>query len=490
MSWTLLYGALAVALLSLGIRTLLSRKQPPLPPGPRGLPFLGSLLAIRSFLVKNEQHHLYRKWGHQYGELMRVKFGPSDAYYLNSPHAVKDVLDKNFAATSDRGRYIFSGELMTNGWQVLLLNASDPRRETLKSLHYLASNPSLAASAEGIWDEIERLTYRKSSTYAVGMDVARRGDPAIKYIMYTATKQILGTLPAYWVVDVFSWLSHLPGFLKPWEKHARGSRGLYPNSFLAKILKDDKLLGFPNEEEPAYLAMNLIHAAADTSWFTLWSFMEAMLTHPDVQRKAQEEIDKVVGDRLPAWEDLEHIPYIRYVMKENWRWRLPVGLGHSHASTKDLVYNGHLIPKGSRMYINAFAIHYDPARFPDPDVFRPERYEGDTAGSEQSRNSPDIDKRDHFVFGSGRRGFADRTVSVTMMRILWAFDIVLNEGAKLPINPTTYPGPLPGNTGPSLPFNLQLRSEKRKDLIEKFRVQAEKEWAPIEPLTAPEKQAR
>jgi hypothetical protein len=46
MSWTLFYGALAVALLSLGIRTLLSRKQPPLPPGPRGLPFLGNLLAI------------------------------------------------------------------------------------------------------------------------------------------------------------------------------------------------------------------------------------------------------------------------------------------------------------------------------------------------------------------------------------------------------------------------------------------------------------
>jgi hypothetical protein len=336
------------------------------------------------------------------------------------------------------------------------------------------------------------------------MDIASRDDPAIKYIMYTATEQILGTLPAYWVVDVFSWLSHLPGFLKPWEKHARGlwksdikyareklerlkqpgSRGLYPNSFLAKILKDDKLLGFPNEEEPAYLAMNLIHAAADTSWFTLWSFMEAMLTHPDVQRKAQEEIDKVVGDRLPVWEDLEHIPYIRYVMKENWRWRPPVGLGHSHASTKDLVYNGHLIPKGSRIYINAFAIHYDPARFPDPDVFRPERYEGDTAGSEQSRNSPDIDKRDHFVFGSGRRGcpgshLADRTVSVTMMRFLWAFNIVLNEGAKLPINPTTYPGPLPGNTGPSLPFHLQLRSEKRKDLIEKFWIEAEKEWAPI-----------
>jgi hypothetical protein len=160
------------------------------------------------------------------------------------------------------------------------------------------------------------------------MDIARRDDPAIKYMMYTGTKQILGTLPAYWVVDVFSWLSHLPGFLKPWEKHARGlwesdiqyareklerlkqpgSRGLYPNSFLAKILKDDKLLGFPNEEEPAYLEMNLIHATADTSWFTLWSFMEAMLTHPDVQRKAQEEIDKVIGDRLPVREDLEHIP--------------------------------------------------------------------------------------------------------------------------------------------------------------------------------------
>lgn len=81
-----------------------------------------------------------------------------------------------------------------------------------------------------------------------------------------------------------------------------------------------------------------------------WSFMEAMLMFPDVQKKAQAEIgslampsyceprihmlisaaDAVVKDRLPLFSDLDQIPYVRCMMKEVWRWRPPVALGHPH----------------------------------------------------------------------------------------------------------------------------------------------------------------
>jgi hypothetical protein len=70
---------------------------------------------------------------------------------------------------------------------------------------------------------------------------------------------------------------------------------------------------------------------------TTWSFLEAMLCYPEVQRKAQAELgeliccsvlrrraepnltDKVCPDRLPRWEDLEALPYIKCIMKETWR---------------------------------------------------------------------------------------------------------------------------------------------------------------------------
>jgi cytochrome P450 len=69
---------------------------------------------------------------------------------------------------------------------------------------------------------------------------------------------------------------------------------------------------------------------------------------------AYERIDRVVGDRVPRYEDLELIPYVRCLMKELWRWRPPVALGHPHQTTRDLEYKGMLIPKGSRLHINAW----------------------------------------------------------------------------------------------------------------------------------------
>lgn len=102
-----------------------------------------------------------------------------------------------------------------------------------------------------------------------------------------------------------------------------------------------------------------------------WSFLEAMLQFPEVQKKAQKEIgkqypiflcqntfnsfiDDVVGDRIPVFEDLGSIPYVRCIMKEVWRWRPPVALGHPHVTTKELEYGGYRIPKGSRIHINAW----------------------------------------------------------------------------------------------------------------------------------------
>ena len=73
-----------------------------------------------------------------------------------------------------------------------------------------------------------------------------------------------------------------------------------------------------------------------------------MTAYPEVQRKAQEEIDRVVGsDRLPNIRDREDLPYVNAIAKEVLRWH-PVGpLGFPHLSTEEDVYEGYFIPKGS-----------------------------------------------------------------------------------------------------------------------------------------------
>lgn len=48
--------------------------------------------------------------------------------------------------------------------------------------------------------------------------------------------------------------------------------------------------------------------------------------HPEVQARAQKELDDVIGDRLPDVDDLEHLPYVQAIWKEALRWHAPIPL--------------------------------------------------------------------------------------------------------------------------------------------------------------------
>lgn len=79
-----------------------------------------------------------------------------------------------------------------------------------------------------------------------------------------------------------------------------------------------------------------------------------MLLHPEVQKKAQEELDRVCSDRLPTMEDEFNLPYIRCCVKESCRW-MPTGiLGVPHAVTQDDEYMGYKIPKGASVMWNVW----------------------------------------------------------------------------------------------------------------------------------------
>ena len=73
-----------------------------------------------------------------------------------------------------------------------------------------------------------------------------------------------------------------------------------------------------------------------------------MALFPDVQKRAQAELDRVVGrHRLPEFEDLEHLPYIRATVMETVRWMPVVPAGVPHRSIMDDEYKGFHIPKGT-----------------------------------------------------------------------------------------------------------------------------------------------
>ena len=94
-----------------------------------------------------------------------------------------------------------------------------------------------------------------------------------------------------------------------------------------------------------------------------------MLHYPDVQKKAQQEEDTVVGpSRMPDFTDMESLPYVMAVIKEvaryayhylgihrltvNIRWRPVAPTGFPHALVQDDTYNGYYLPKGATVYAN------------------------------------------------------------------------------------------------------------------------------------------
>lgn len=85
------------------------------------------------------------------------------------------------------------------------------------------------------------------------------------------------------------------------------------------------------------------------------TFFLAMTLYPSVQKKAQEELDRVIGSsRLPIAADKESLPYIHAVMLETHRWHPVTPMGLPHTSDAEDVCNGYRIPKGAMLLPNTW----------------------------------------------------------------------------------------------------------------------------------------
>lgn len=151
-----------------------------------------------------------------------------------------------------------------------------------------------------------------------------------------------------------------------------------------------------------------------------WAMSELIL-HPNVMHKLRQEISERIGrkGRVEEAKILE-LPYLQSVLKETMRLHLTVPLLLPHKSEINVKLNGYMIPKNTRVIVNAWAIARDPNSWENPDHFIPERF----IGSE-------IDYRGrHFSFlpfGSGRRmcsgiRLAERVMSLILVSLVAQFD--------------------------------------------------------------------
>lgn len=148
-----------------------------------------------------------------------------------------------------------------------------------------------------------------------------------------------------------------------------------------------------------------------------------MAVHPEIQKKAQKEIDQLLGgERLPTLSDQDNLPYISAMIKEIYRFHAPLPISVPKLLKEDDNYKGYFLPKGATIIENIWAVFHDPAVYPELHIFNPERF---LKNGKLNQSVKDPEDR---VFGSSRRicsgkHFASHTVFLRIATILATFSI-------------------------------------------------------------------
>lgn len=171
----------------------------------------------------------------------------------------------------------------------------------------------------------------------------------------------------------------------------------------------------------------------DTTSNTIEFAMAEMMNKPVVLKKAQQELDRVIGKNNIVEESHIHkLPYLHAVMKEVLRLHPALPLMVPHCPSESCIVGGYMIPKGARVFVNVWAIHRDPSIWENPTGFDPERFvdgKGNYSGKDFN----------YFPFGSGRRicagiGMAERMVLFSLASLLHSFDWELPAGEELDLS--------------------------------------------------------
>jgi cytochrome P450 len=313
-------------------------------------------------------------------------------------------------------------------------------------------------------------------------------DPLVDLADRAMVQFSAATVPGAWLVDIVPVLEYLPEWMPgaAFKKTARlWRRSLFDtvtmpyefvkqqmaarkndSSFVSKSIEQARTEGGlgPDEEHAIkWTALSLYLGGADTSVQTIHAFFLAMSMFPDVQRKAQEEIDRVVGSsRLPSSADRDKLSYINSIVNEAQRWH-PIGpMGFPHVSDEEDHIAGYRIPKGALLLPAIWWFTRDPDVYHDAEMFKPERYL-------EPYNEP---LPTDVTFGFGRRicpgrYLADASLYLTFAQSLAVFNIekAFGEDGKVIEPKHSF---RPGIMSPVAPFQMRVapRTRQHEQLIE------------------------
>ncbi|KAM0559990.1 hypothetical protein ACHAPJ_003945 [Fusarium lateritium] len=506
----LLIPAVALAIL-LVYYLVFPKKQTglPLPPGPKPLPVVGNMFDLPPAGVAEYKH--WAKHKDLYGPISSLSVLGTNLIVLNDKDAIHELLEKRSTKTSSRPWSPFASELC--GFSVMLpvIPYTNKFRYYRKLVHQQMGTKLICSRFQDIQDlESLRFLIRtieqpekfqkhiKTEASAIILRIIygyniepSKVDPLVHLIEVMMTNFSNAFVPMSWAVDIIPSLAKLPDWFpgtsfkktaQEWrhttnealdipydfvqQQMENGTnRPSYVASLMESSFKNPDGSGKPTQEDIDAIkatATIMYGGGADTTVSTISSFVLAMITHPEVQKKAQAEIDSVVGgDRLPSYDDQERLPYIAALAKEAFRWMPVVPTTTTHVTEEELEYGGYRIPKGTYLIPSTWRLLHDPEVYVNPSTFDPERYI-------EPRNEPDPSD---YAFGYGRRicpgrYLAEDSVFLTIARLLAVFNMtkaVDENGKEVDVVVDGTPGLISHPV--DYAYSITPRSDKHVELV-------------------------
>ncbi|KAI0087382.1 cytochrome P450 [Irpex rosettiformis] len=429
-------------------------------PGPPRLPLLGNLFQIPSQL----QFIRYTEWAQRYGPIFSLDVLGQHIVVLNTYEAAGDLFDRGSNIYNDRPRLVMANEILGGGVLLSIMKSNHSWRRMRRAIHE-SFNPRAVERYQSIQSEAVILAMLRtiansnaweknlqviaaSSVFTTiyGLPPLETESHLVRYIQEFVARVCETSVPGAYLVDLFPMMKHISASIARWKReglewHKEQTKIFegYSNSVAEKVAKGESQFNFVSDimaskdrnrltkEELTWLPGVLILGGTDTTAVMLVNCVLALLHYPNVLRKAQEELDEVIGrERAPIFGDKDNLPYIQAVVREIMRWRPPVPLGVPHMATEDSWYKGYFIPKGALVIGNIWAMNRDRSLYPDFEDFRPERHLD--ASGKVLVAPPDTHQMGHTSFGFGKRicpgmYFADQELFIGIAMMLWTFDI-------------------------------------------------------------------
>ncbi|KAI0060304.1 cytochrome P450 [Artomyces pyxidatus] len=458
-----------------------------IPPGPIGLPILGSLLSI----PPHAPWKLYAAWSSKYkSDLVSLRILGQLSIIINTKRAAKELYERRSAMYADRPLTTMM-ELMGWDFAPAVMPYNDEWRAQRRIFHQSMNVKAVTvhcpiqlakveillrniyAHPENLVEHIRHYAASVALAVAYGYDIEPENDYFVEIAEKAVNMFSSSIFPGSMVVNALpirmsllgsaglgqTLIRHLPEWLPGtgFKTYAREclvmstemmeapfafakrsiAEGTARPSMASTHTELNNARGAgPEGERVLKRTLATVYAAgADTTVSSLVTGILALVLHPTIQQRAQAEIDHVVGrGRFPTFEDRPSLPYVSAICREILRWQVTLPLTFAHSPMDDDVYEGMFIPKGTPIIVNAWAILNDPETYPNPEAFDPERF----LTKDGSLNDDEV----QAAYGFGRRNcigqhLANNTIWIMMASLLAAFSITKakdEHGNEIPVD--------------------------------------------------------